>query len=90
MAVVGHRRLAGDEQPLLRGPDQYALVIGKVPVEWVDARPQLAGSDHIHFTYAGSNRASEMLWEGLMEAYKLYKLRIIRFAHDFCFARQIK
>ena len=41
-------------------------------VEWVDARPQLAGSDHIHFTYAGSNRASEMLWEGLMEAYKLY------------------
>ena len=41
-------------------------------VEWVDARPQLAGSDHIHFTYTGSNRASEMLWEGLMEAYKLY------------------
>ena len=44
-------------------------------VEWVDARPQLAGSDHIHFTYTGSNRASEMLWEGLMKAYELYKLR---------------
>lgn len=40
---------------------------------WVNSNPPLAGSDHIHFTYAGSNRASEMLWQGIMEAYKLYK-----------------
>lgn len=42
---------------------------------WVNSNPPLAGSDHIHFTYAGSNRASEMLWEGLMQAYKLYKTK---------------
>jgi hypothetical protein len=42
---------------------------------WVNSNPPLAGSDHIHFTYAGSNRASEMLWEGLMKAYELYKKR---------------
>jgi hypothetical protein len=45
-------------------------------VKWVNSNPQLAGSDHIHFTYAGSNRASEMLWEGLMQAYELYKLKL--------------
>ncbi len=42
---------------------------------WVNSNPPLAGSDHIHFTYAGSNRASEMLWEGLMQAYELYKTK---------------
>ena len=42
---------------------------------WVNSNPPLAGSDHIHFTYAGSNRASEMLWEGLMKAYELYEMR---------------
>ena len=44
-------------------------------VNWVNSNPPLAGSDHIHFTYAGSNRASEMLWEGLMQAYELYKTK---------------
>ncbi len=44
-------------------------------INWVNSNPPLAGSDHIHFTYAGSNRASEMLWEGLMQAYELYKMR---------------
>ena len=42
---------------------------------WVNSNPPLAGSDHIHFTYAGSNHASEMLWQGLMKAYELYKMR---------------
>ena len=44
---------------------------------WVNTNPPLAGSDHIHFTYAGSNKASEMLWEGLMQAYELYKMSIV-------------
>ncbi len=44
---------------------------------WVNMNPPLAGSDHIHFTYAGSNKASEMLWEGLMMAYELYKMSIV-------------
>lgn len=42
---------------------------------WVNSNPPLAGSDHIHFTYAGSNHASEMLWQGLMKAYELYKIQ---------------
>ena len=42
---------------------------------WVNSNPPLAGSDHIHFTYAGSNRASEMLWQGIMKAYELYKIQ---------------
>ena len=57
--------------------DLYKSMGGKNSMtNWVNMNPPLAGSDHIHFTYAGSNRASEMLWEGLMEAYKLYKLRV--------------
>ena len=44
-------------------------------VNWVNSKPQLAGSDHIHFTYTGSNHASEMLWQGLMKAYELYKIK---------------
>ena len=56
--------------------DLYGAMGGENSMtNWVNSNPPLAGSDHIHFTYAGSNRASEMLWEGLMKAYELYKKR---------------
>ena len=57
--------------------DLYSAMGGENSMtKWVNSNPPLAGSDHIHFTYAGSNRASEMLWQGLMQAYELYKLRM--------------
>ena len=57
--------------------DLYGAMGGENSMtKWVNSNPPLAGSDHIHFTYAGSNRASEMLWQGLMQAYELYKLRM--------------
>lgn len=56
--------------------DLYGAMGGENSMtNWVNSNPPLAGSDHIHFTYAGSNRASEMLWEGLMKAYELYKMQ---------------
>ncbi len=56
--------------------DLYGAMGGENSMtNWVNSNPPLAGSDHIHFTYAGSNRASEMLWEGLMKAYELYKIQ---------------
>lgn len=56
--------------------DLYAAMGGENSMTtWVNSNPPLAGSDHIHFTYTGSNRASEMLWQGLMKAYELYKIQ---------------
>ena len=56
--------------------DLYGAMGGENSMtKWVNSNPPLAGSDHIHFTYAGSNRASEMLWDGLMQAYQLYKTK---------------
>ena len=56
--------------------DLYGAMGGENSMtKWVNSNPPLAGSDHIHFTYAGSNRASEMLWEGIMQAYELYKTK---------------
>jgi lysophospholipase L1-like esterase len=56
--------------------DLYGAMGGENSMtKWVNSNPPLAGSDHIHFTYAGSNRASEMLWEGIMQAYQLYKTK---------------
>lgn len=58
--------------------DLYGAMGGENSMtNWVNSNPPLAGSDHIHFTYAGSNRASEMLWEGLMKAYELYKMSTV-------------
>ena len=44
-------------------------------VNWVNSNPPLAGSDYIHFTYTGSNHASELLCLGLMKAYELYEIK---------------
>ncbi len=56
--------------------DLYAAMGGKNSmVEWVNTRPQLAGSDYIHFTNIGADYASKMLWKDLMEGYKLYEMK---------------
>ena len=44
-------------------------------VEWVKARPQLAGSDYVHFTPRGAEAMGNMLYESLMVYYEYYRLR---------------
>lgn len=41
--------------------------------KWVNQRPALAGSDHIHFTSAGAEYTGQMLIEALNAAYEYYK-----------------
>ena len=44
-------------------------------VKWVEADPQLAGEDYIHFTPRGSRRMSEMFWSAFELYYKYYCFR---------------
>lgn len=44
-------------------------------VKWVNARPQLAGEDYIHFTPRGARHISNLLWETLDFYYKYYRFR---------------
>ncbi len=42
---------------------------------WVNASPQLAGADYIHFTRAGADHTSNMIFKALMLAYDYYTYR---------------
>ena len=56
--------------------DMYSAMGGRNSiVEWVKARPQLAGSDHIHFTPKGANEISEILYKTFNLYYKFYRFR---------------
>ena len=44
-------------------------------VRWVNADPPLAGSDHVHFTPAGSEKVSGMLSDTFMLYYEYYRWR---------------
>ena len=44
-------------------------------VQWVAARPQLAGSDYIHFTLAGSRKIGDMFCDALFVYYDYYQWR---------------
>lgn len=44
-------------------------------VQWVNARPQLAGEDYIHFTHKGAEHVSDLLYETIDTYYKYYKFR---------------
>ena len=44
-------------------------------VQWVKARPQLAGPDHIHFTQKGAKEISEILYNTFQLYYKFYRYR---------------
>ena len=44
-------------------------------VKWVNARPQLAGSDHIHFTPKGAKEISNILFETFKLYYRFYRFR---------------
>ena len=40
---------------------------------WVKSSPQLAASDHVHFTRTGANTIGEALSEAIMKGYEYYK-----------------
>ena len=44
-------------------------------VQWVNARPQLAGSDYVHFTLAGSRKIGDMFCDALFVYYDYYQWR---------------
>jgi lysophospholipase L1-like esterase len=44
-------------------------------IDWVNERPQLASSDHIHFTQRGANRIAELFFRSLMLYYDYYSFQ---------------
>lgn len=44
-------------------------------VQWVNARPQLAGGDYIHFTPLGAEKMSQILYDTFQLYYKFYRFR---------------
>lgn len=44
-------------------------------VEWVNARPQLAGSDYVHFTPKGAQQVAHILFETFELYHKFYRFR---------------
>ena len=44
-------------------------------VQWVNARPALAGSDYVHFTLAGSRKIGDMFCDALFLYYDYYRFR---------------
>lgn len=56
--------------------DMFRAMGGKGSmVKWVNARPQLAGEDYIHFTPRGARHMSNLLWETFDFYYKYYRFR---------------
>lgn len=56
--------------------DLYKAMGGKNSMaSWVNASPQLAGADYVHFTRMGADRAGAMLYQGMMLAYDYYTYR---------------
>jgi len=56
--------------------DMYQAMGGENSmVQWVKARPQLAGNDYVHFTPRGAEAVGDMLFESLMLYYDYYLWR---------------
>lgn len=56
--------------------DMYLAMGGRNSiVQWVKARPQLAGPDHIHFTQKGAKEISDILYNTFQLYYKFYRYR---------------
>lgn len=73
--MVDTLRVATNEQGVAYW-DMYRAMGGKGSiVKWVDARPQLAGSDYVHFTPLGAKKMAHMLYETLQFYYRFYRFR---------------
>lgn len=56
--------------------DIYGVMGGENSmVQWVKARPALAGSDYVHFTLAGSRKIGDMFCDALLLYYDYYRFR---------------
>ena len=44
-------------------------------IQWVSARPALAGSDYVHFTLAGSKKVGDMFCDAFFLYYDYYRWR---------------
>ena len=44
-------------------------------VRWVEANPQLAGEDYIHFTPLGAKKIARLLYDTLHLYYRFYRFR---------------
>jgi len=56
--------------------DIYGVMGGQNSmIQWVAARPQLAGSDYVHFTLAGSRKIGDMFCDALFVYYDYYQWR---------------
>ena len=56
--------------------DMYRVMGGRGSmVRWVNARPQLAGEDYIHFTPKGAKRIGNLLGETIDFYYRYYRFR---------------
>ena len=56
--------------------DIYGVMGGQNSMmQWVSARPALAGSDYVHFTLAGSKKVGDMFCDALFLYYDYYRWR---------------
>jgi lysophospholipase L1-like esterase len=56
--------------------DMYSAMGGKNSMpSWVAARPQLAGSDYVHFTPKGARIVAELFYEALNYEYENYRFK---------------
>ena len=56
--------------------DIYGVMGGQNSmIQWVSARPALAGSDYVHFTLAGSKKVGDMFSDAFFLYYEYYRWR---------------
>jgi len=73
--IVDSLRLAATESGAAYW-DIYGVMGGENSMmQWVSARPALAGSDYVHFTLAGSQKVGEMFCDALFLYYDYYQWR---------------
>ena len=73
--IVDSLRLAATESGAAYW-DIYGVMGGENSMmQWVSARPALAGSDYVHFTLAGSKKIGDMFCDALLLYYDYYHWR---------------
>ena len=73
--VIDSLRTAVNEQGAAYWDMQGAMGGNGSMVQWVKARPALAGTDYIHFTPRGAEQISQILYDTFLLYYKFYRFR---------------
>ena len=74
--VVDSLRLAANAEGAAYWDMRGAMGGDGSMVQWVKARPALAGSDYIHFTPLGAEKISQILYDTFLLYYKFYRFRL--------------